>query len=894
MCPPAKRHTRSGWDTANKIASSLCLVLTCVLLTRVWAAAPATGSIASVGSVLRWAGTEPASGADSATNPNETMCIDTPGPTQNCDTFTLTIASGAYGNTALRIALNWTLPTDEYDLFVHQNNLNGAVVASSTNGPNGNTNVVTQNVVTIPLPNGGNVLTPITYAVHAVNAIGPPNDQYVGTASLTATTANRTATYTKGGFTFSNDVPLKAPVTVSDGEPSSRTDTKGNFYVSGIRGFPAGVDLWYFDLNPASPTYDPLMQFPQYRGQPDGFTGQASEQAGINAGGDGGGDIDLAVTSNGTLAFASLIAANLSTGATTDMGMNYTLNPVGNATGGIPANDRQWLEAFGPNSVYILYRTLDPVVSQIQRSDATAATANSVAVPAGVVYGPAATTGISAQTASLDVDPTDGTVIAGFNDGTIAVGTPPIDPTTSMPSTTLAPLSGSYVTHVAATDPAGVAHIFFQCQVAHDAGTGPGKNGLPYGTLYALYSNDTDVMLTHSLDRGATWSAPVRVNDAATVATPSVPGGPIFNIFPRLALGTTFGSVGIVWYGTDNVQGTGGRVSSNSRGGPAAMWTVYYALTYNATAVVPNFMEQRLSNHFNHAGNISEGGLVVTGANPNRNLLDYFEVSFDPKGAAVVGYTDDHSDFSGECFAVRQTGGPSIVPGVVVPTPQEGPKAAPQSAPAAYVTSLIPGPFGAQVTDFVGDESYGLVATAPATDPVDITAIAYYAVQGGRGPQLVAKMTVSNLTAIGGSVPPTTTWRMNFAANCPNAGIDPTGQYSFGMSDLGDQFYLEADTSASGAQTASWGTVVRNSDGSLTYTKVANADFATFDPARNTISVGVTVADLNHYLGTHNRPLINRRTILSGLRGQAFDTSGIAKEDSTYGGTQFLFPYKVF
>lgn len=880
MRPPAKRHTRSGWDTANKIAASLCLVLTCVLLTRVWAAAPATGSISSVGSVVRWAGTEPASGADSATNPNETMCIDTPGPTQNCDTFTLTIAPGAYGNTALRIALNWTLPTDEYDLFVHQNNLNGAVVASSTNGPNGNTNVVTQNVVTIPLPNGGNVLTPITYAVHAVNAIGPPNDQYVGTASLTATTANRTATYTKGGFTFSNDVPLKAPVTVSDGEPSSRTDTKGNFYVSGIRGFPAGVDLWYFDLNPASPTYDPLMQFPQYRGQPDGFTGQASAQAGINAGGDGGGDIDLAVTSNGTLAFASLIAANLSTGATTDMGMNYTLNPVGNATGGIPANDRQWLEAFGPNSVYILYRTLDPVVSQIQRSDATAT------VPAGVVYGLAATTGISAQTASLDVDPTDGTVVAGFNDGTIAVGTPPTDPTTGIPSTTLAPQSGSYVTHVAATDPAGVAHIFFQCQVAHDAGTGPGKNGLPYGTLYALYSNDTNVMLTHSLDRGVTWSAPVRVNDAATVATPSVPSGPIFNIFPRLALGATFGSVGIVWYGTDNVQGTGGSVSSNSRGGPAALWTIYYALTYNATAIVPNFMEQRMSNHFNHAGNISEGGLVVTGANPNRNLLDYFEVSFDPKGAAVVGYTDDHSDFSGECFAVRQTGGLSIVPGVAVPTPAEGPKAAPQSAPPAYVTAPIPGPFGAQVTDFVGDESYGLVATAPATDPLDITAIKYYSVRNPRGTTVVATTTVSNLS----TVPSSSTWRMNFAANAPNSVLDPTGTYSFGMSDLGDQFYVEADTSAFGTQTGTWGTAVRNSNGSLTYTMRGTADSVSFDTIHNTISVRVSVSKLNAYLASVGHPLLQSRSVLAGLRGSAFDTSGTAKEDSTYGGTQYTLP----
>lgn len=882
MRPPAKRHTHTRRDAAAKIAVSLGLVFSTALVPKVWGAVPTAGTITTAGALVRWAGDEPATGADSTTSSNEDACTNT-GATRNCDTFTLTVAPGNYGNKALHVSLNWTLPTDEYDLFVHQDNLNGPVVASSFNGPNGTTSVVTQNAVDIPLPNGGVVLTPITFAVHAVNAIGPPNDQYVGTASLTSTVPNRAATYTAGTFTFSNDVPLRAPQAAADGEPSSRTDVNGNVYISGIRGFPAGVDLWYFDLNPTSPTYDPLMQFPQFRGQPDGFTTQASAKAGINAGGDGGGDIDLAVTANGTLAFASLIAANLSTGISTDMGMNYTLNPAGNVTGGIPANDRQWLESFGANSVYILYRTLTPVVSQIQRSD-----------DGGLVYGPASTTGLTAQTASLDVDPTDGTVVAGFNDGTIAVGTPPIDPTTGKPSTILAPLTGSYVSHVAATDPKGVAHIFFQCQVAHDAGTGPGKNGLPYGTLYALYSNDTDVLLTHSLDRGVTWSPPVRVNNAATLTSATVPNGPIFNIFPRLALGTTFGSVGIVWYGTDNVQGTGGSVSSNSRGGPAALWTVYYALSYNATSTAPNFMEQRMSNHFNHAGNISEGGLVVTGANPNRNLLDYFEVSFDPKGAAVVGYTDDHNDFNGDCYAVRQTGGPGIVPGGFVPTPTEGPAAARQTTPALYTTSAIPGPFGAQVTDFLNDSSYGLVATVPTADPTDITAIAYYAVQGGRGPQLVAKMTVSGLTAVGGAVPPSSTWRMNFAANCPQAGIDPTGQYSFGMVDLGDQFYLQADTSATGAQTASYGTAVRNSDGSLTYTRVGTADFATFDLTRNTISVGVTIADLNQYLVSHGKTLINRRSILSGLRGTAFDGSGLAKEDLTYGGTQFLFPYKVF
>ncbi|MBA2268989.1 MAG: hypothetical protein H0W20_00095 [Chthoniobacterales bacterium] len=45
---------------------------------------------------------------------------------------------------------------------------------------------------------------------------------------------------------------VKAPVAGRDGEPSIRTDYRGNNYTGGIRGVPAGVDLWFHDLNAAS------------------------------------------------------------------------------------------------------------------------------------------------------------------------------------------------------------------------------------------------------------------------------------------------------------------------------------------------------------------------------------------------------------------------------------------------------------------------------------------------------------------------------------------------------------------------------------------------------------------------------------------------------------------
>src|SRR3989442_1105643 len=159
------------------------------------------------------------------------------------------------------------------------------------------------------------------------------------------------------------------------GEPSTRPAPAGNAYVTAIRGVPAGVDLWYFDLNPSSPTYDPNMRNPLYRGQPDSFTDSES----TSVGGDGGGDVDIAFglpdpitganNNPPTLAATSLALANISAQRSTDRGVTFMKNPAGNVTGGAPVDDRQWIAFYGPNTVYLLYRTVEPAVTQIPRSN---------------------------------------------------------------------------------------------------------------------------------------------------------------------------------------------------------------------------------------------------------------------------------------------------------------------------------------------------------------------------------------------------------------------------------------------------------------------------------------------------------------------------------------------
>ena len=105
-----------------------------------------------------------------------------------------------------------------------------------------------------------------------------------------------------------------------------------------------------------------------------------------------------------------------------------------------------------------------------------------------------------------------------------------------------------------------------------------------------------------------------------------------------------------------------------AHGSDDARWRVYFAQSFNADAPAPTFRIAQASDHSIHASNISLKGLSLTGESPNRNLIDYFQVNFDPQGAAVIGYTDDHNDFDGNTDVARQISGPSIkggnLPGV--------------------------------------------------------------------------------------------------------------------------------------------------------------------------------------------------------------------------------------
>ena len=508
----------------------------------------------------------------------------------------------------------------------------------------------------------------------------------LGTAFAGAAHGDRTATYVPGTITFSQNVALRAPVTTRDGEPSVRVDLRGNCYVGGIRGVPAGVDLWRFDLDKNSPTFDPGMQNPTYLGQPDAFLPQDPEDP-TTGGADGGGDIDISVSlpthpdSIPVLTITSLALANISSAVSYDRGETFTLSP---ATAIAPADDRQWNESTGPNRVYLLYRAPIPTSGLfVQRSDD-----HGMSYP---TLGVVSASPLGSTPGYIDVDHATGRVYVAHQTDTEGM---------------VSRSSDGGMTWLTATVDGSTAHgtLFDVVKVGDD------------GTVYYLWSSLQNIYLSHSSDGGLTWSQKVRVNDNATYKT---------NIQPWLEAGSD-GRVCVVWYG-----------STSPVNNSAANWDVLFAQSLDADSNAPTFAQQVISDHRIHGSNVSLMGLG--GAN-NRNLIDYFQVALDPQGAAVVAFTDDHNDFDGHVYVTRQLDGPSLDAsangnGMVDP---ESPPPLPSQD------------FGLpEVTDFLHDATTGLLQPIPEDSPFDILWIDYGCEYSETlGQMIVATMKLSSLAAL--------------------------------------------------------------------------------------------------------------------------------------------------
>ena len=787
------------------------------------ASAPSAGTLSPTSGPLTWNGF-PGPGVSPD---GENTCVE--GTT--CDTYTLTLAPGSYVGKRVRFRISWGNQLNDYDVYVHAESNAGPEAARSGNAA---PQTFEENTFDV----NANVTAGVNdkYTVHVVYWAVGPADPYRGELSLEDIPASpsRQATFVHGaktGIKFSPNRPLYATGAGQDVEPSVRVDYKGNAYAGAIRGLTGGNDLWRFDLNPNSPTYDPWLtgaaiKFdlagnavnPSYKGQPDAI--HPDDQGDFGA--DGGGDIDIAVgfkprtgaapDSDPAVATSSLVAANVSSQRSQDRADTYDRNPAGNTT--VPVDDRQWQEFFGGDVVYLGYREFtglqDTSKYYINRSN-----------DAGLSYGPATIAAVGGNTTgNIDVDQRSGTVYfchqgpgtEGNKEVRVAIGHPL---NASLPPAT-------WTTVVAAKGNNQIASLFPVCKVASD------------GTVYVAYSDGgTAIFIAHSTDQGKSWSIPVRVSD--------MPAGSSA-LMPWIETGERPGSLAIVWYGSDVTVSEGGATGNT----PASNWRVYFASTTNATSSSPTILQTIASDHFNHGADISLAGFVVGG--PNRNLADYFQVAIDPLGLAFIAYTDDSQDLSGHTWVTHQVAGPSLHTGKVTKVSKK--------EPATVVDASQP-----EVMDWRHDAR--LATTPPLqpeiNSPADILSVDYGCFNGAAGLQVGATLRASGLDTL----PPNGVWRMNFSTN-------PTRP---GLSDRADQWYVQAETDVTGAPSYWYGTATRNVDGTLTYTKRGQADAGAFNLAARSVTVRVAVDKLN---AIATRGPIVSGTVAIALRATASASAGVA------------------
>jgi hypothetical protein len=450
-------------------------------------------------------------------------------------------------------------------------------------------------------------------------------------------------------------------------EPSMIVDSQGTIYVESIRGVPGGLDLWRWyqptDQGPNTGTnVDGTLPF-RYEGQPDCGIFPLNTFCQTSGLAPGGGDGDVAVNTPDplnnnipNLAVVSLTAAEVTGSHSTNRADTFsTPNP---ATAGVPFDDRMWIDGLhDPNHVYMEYHDFT-TTSQIfvQRSNdggetyndglwqaVDAATEPSVGPPAGNIAG------------QIKVDhtscPSHGNVYQIF------VG--PADLADNLKNSS-AYFNTAYVGMASAANLANSTtfatafkdYTIFSCGLGTTCPTGLGLGNLfpalavdDLGYVYAAFSDNTNIYYSFSRTRGMHWSPAIKVTQNTTQAGMS-------NVFPWVAADAN-GHVAVAWYGAD--------AAGNSNTVPAASthWNVFVAETVNGHAFAPVFTLSKATDHVNHTGQISTGGLT---GNSDRSLADFFQTAMDPTNHRVnVAYADNHAGTSVTYFTRQKNTTQGIV-----------------------------------------------------------------------------------------------------------------------------------------------------------------------------------------------------------------------------------------
>lgn len=426
-------------------------------------------------------------------------------------------------------------------------------------------------------------------------------------------------------------------------EPGLRVGPDGAVYVVSIRGVPTGVDLHrHFAPIDGAPAADGTYPF-KYLGRPDGC-GIFAAGCDVVGVAEGGGDVDIAVNfpASGVpnLALTSLTLVPGVTGThSTDRGENFTdPNP---AAASIPGDDRQWNDAIGAQTVYLSYHDVATFNIDVQRS-----------YNGGQAYADGFGEAIDPQTfpAAGGLPPTNTANLLGpirvdrsrcaSRGNLYQIFVAPNDVTENGSGGSFRSVYVGVSTDVKLglsvftfTD----HKIFTGPQGANYANVFPALAVDGVGNIYAVWSDNVNVLYSSSTDFGTSWTPATRVNQGATVGNA--------NVFPWVDADAN-GHVVVAWFGGDRAGHSNNAAIHEpcSNQSTTCMtgwthWNTYVAETVNGHAATPVFTQSMASDHVIHRGTVSVGGL---GGSANRNLGDLFQVAFDPLHRINLAFSDDH------------------------------------------------------------------------------------------------------------------------------------------------------------------------------------------------------------------------------------------------------------
>jgi hypothetical protein len=479
--------------------------------------------------------------------------------------------------------------------------------------------------------------------------------------------------YVTGNFSFSTPLQLPKPLNMVEGEidqaaePEIKIDIFGNIYITGIHGVPGGLDFWK--------STDKGANF-VYLGQPDGAQDKCTPAGPVICqNGLGGGDDSIDVSSGGYLYISSLYAGSVTMSTSYDGGAGGTtgdqawkVNPVASS---LPSDDRQWVAAYGPQTLYMTYNDIpglnDPPGSIglffVKSTDGGKTFSAPVAVTA------VGQTNLVNLEGNLVVDQYNGNIYTAY----IPNGSENV---IDVARSTDAGATWSVIT--AYTGPAGTTTRGVFPILAVDRG---GNLHLAFTKSDATGHTNCHIFLTSSANPTAAspaWTTAVQIDTGSLNVSACL---------PWIVAGSP-GIVDVTWLGSSAASPD--TVNSN--------WHVFFAQVTNALTGSPTIAQNQVETPIMHNHSICFDGFacasnsIPQGEPGNRDLAEYYTMTLDPDGNANIVYGDS---LNGGCGAemdplglificgskpwfTKQTVGPSAY----------APPAAP--APATFAANLDP------------------------------------------------------------------------------------------------------------------------------------------------------------------------------------------------------------